>query len=108
MVNKILSGVVTGLATLVVGCSPFFIKDADYNTVMKAKIEEDVSVVISYNEDECWRYIKVKSPDRKYVEAEDYITDCDKKFNSLTHNIQSEDFGHPLMKYKNFEVLEEI
>lgn len=106
MKNKFLSGALTGLVALVIGCSPFSSGKVDYHPAKEGKIE-GLSVTISYNNDECWRVIRISSLDGKYVEAEDYITDCDKKFNVISHE-GSLNVGHPLRKYTSFEVLEKV
>ena len=108
--KKVRKPIIYGLAGLVISCSPLLRKNVDHYEVKGWKIG-DISIKISYDDNECWRVIKVSTPDRIYVEARDEITDCDKKFNNLTTNLSYEtdkDIGHPLMEYKSFKVLEEL
>ena len=84
---------------------PRTLRKVDLHPMMKGCIE-GMFVKISYNNDESWRIIRIESPDGRYVEAEDYATDKDGRFNSYTHN--SLELNHPLRKYASFEVLEEI
>lgn len=81
------------------------LRKVDLYPMMKECIE-GMSVKISYNNDESWRIIRIESPDGRYVEAEDHVTDKDGRFNSYTHS--SLELNHPLKKYASFEVLEEI
>jgi len=81
------------------------LRKVDLHPVMKGRIE-GMSVKISYNNDDSWRIIRIESPEGSYVEAEDYVTDKDGRFNSYTHS--SLELNHPLRKYTSFEVLEEI
>ena len=81
------------------------LRKVDLHPMMKECIE-GMSVKISYNNDESWRIIRIESPDGRYVEAEDHVTDKDGRFNSYTHS--SLELNHPLKKYASFEVLEEI
>ena len=81
------------------------LRKVDLHLMMKRCIE-GMSVKISYNNDESWRIIRIESPDGRYVEAEDYVTDKDGRFNSHTHS--SLELNHPLRKYASFGVLEEI
>ena len=80
-------------------------RKVDLHPMMKGCIE-GMSAKISYNNDESWRIIRIESPDGRYVEAEDYVTDKDGRFNSYTHS--SLELNHPLRKYASLEVLEEI
>jgi len=67
---------------------------------------EGLPVRISHNSDESWRLIRIESPDAGYVEAEDYVTDNDGRFDILTFS--GVEFNHPLRKYHNLSVMEEI
>jgi hypothetical protein len=81
------------------------LRKVDLHPMMKRCIE-GMSVKISYNNDESWRIIRVESPDGRYVEAEDYATDKDGRFDSYTHGFL--ELNHPLKKCASLEVLEEI
>jgi len=81
------------------------LRKVDLHPMMKGCIE-GMSVKISYNNDESWRIIRIESPNGCYVEAKDYVTDKDGRFNSYTHS--SLELNHPLRKYASLEVLEEI
>ena len=66
----------------------------------------DIDIAISYNgesynEENSWGYIKISSPDGKYVIGEDSLSDTDDKIDIITHNLGKDDINHPLNYYVN-------
>ena len=103
-----LKNIILGSAlALSTACFPFVNTGAVRFHPLEKGCIEGLPVEVSYNDDESWRIIQIRSPDGQYVYAEDYAIDNDGKFDVYGHSGDIA-LNHPLRKYINLETLKNL